>query len=57
MNEQSQITNEQILYALALQIAMVIKGPPKYFLDIDVKSPLDQYKETALAIMHYLGRM
>jgi hypothetical protein len=54
MNQQPQITNEQILYAQALQIAMMIKGPPTFILDIDPKTTLDQYRETALAIMRYL---
>jgi hypothetical protein len=61
MNENSQPTNEQILYAQALQIAIQLSGDTQSFkaaypTDMLVEKHLEKYRELARSVLRYLRR-
>jgi hypothetical protein len=62
MNDTPQITNDQILYAQALQIAILTADLPKpsfltsYPNDTSIEKGLNQYHDLALSILRALRR-
>jgi hypothetical protein len=61
MNEKSQPTNDQILYAQALQIAIQLSGDTQnvntaFPNDIFVEKHLEKYRELARSVIKVLRR-